>query len=385
MTSRETYRVFPVWSNGFWTWLTGAPLDGEQPRMTYGPWSFLILALLSYAGGITLAICGASNSGNWAWVCVALGWCFALSGSRRMVSTVVHQCIHGRFSGRRKRDQIIGELLTVLTFTQTAEAYRQEHFEQHHRYGVFSGKDDPAVQFLMRIGFKQGLSVPMLWVRLLFNVVSPQFHLYFLTQRVRSNFVDAKPIRMGAAYMHLLVWCVVVAMGWIGLTSFVLGVIVPIVLLYQVSVMLEFISEHAWLVPVPSVAHARDVHLSHSWARFCGSPTPSLKNAGSTIICAGQWFLWFVTHVIYHLPVRLLVLPGDLPQHDFHHRSPNTTEWPMAAYGRQRYLRDAAPRTQELTPQHRAIHHVFTGLAAQAPDDTYSCGIPRNNFGETEV
>jgi fatty acid desaturase len=385
MTPRESYCVFPAWSSWFWTWLTGAALGEERPPFSCRATPFLLLALVSYLGGIALGIFGASRIDGWAWICVVLGWCLTVGGSRRLVSTVVHQCIHGRFSGRGRLDQFIGEWLTVLTFTQTAATYRREHFEQHHRFGVFATRDDPAAQFLMKIGFIPGRSVLRLWIQLFVNVVSPWFHFGFLAQRARSNFLEATRGRLVAAYAHLSVWCAVVAMGWIDVTAVALGAVVPVIFLYQLSVMFEFVSEHAWLVPAPPVTHARDVHRTHSWARFCGSAFPDGRTAGGLSVRLAKWVGWTLAHVLYHLPVRLLVLPGDLPQHDFHHRSPGSEDWSTAAYARQRYMRKTNEAALEFWGLHRAIHHVFAGLAAQVPPVATATAIRRNVLEETEV
>lgn len=48
-----------------------------------------------------------------------------------------------------------------------------------------------------------------------------------------------------------------------------------------------------------------------------------------------SWFLWSLEHLCYHLPVRVMVLPGDLSQHDFHHRNPATLRWTETAFARE--------------------------------------------------
>ncbi|WP_265284188.1 fatty acid desaturase [Verminephrobacter aporrectodeae] len=384
MEPRETYRVLPSWSSWFWTWLTGVPLEGERPLLVHSAKSFLLMAATSYIGGIALSIGGVMNTGGWSWVSMITGWCLVVSGARRLVSTVVHQCIHGRFSGWRKIDYVIGELLTVLTFTQTAEEYRREHFEKHHRFGIFSTKDDPSVQFLMKSGFKPGMSVKALWIRLLLNIFSPKFHLYFITQRIRSNFVHKRPMRLVMVYVYLLIWGGALVLGWVSQEEIFFGVIVPIIFLYQISVMLEFVSEHAWLVPTQHVGHARSVHYTHSWARFCGSATPMRSATHSATSYYGCWLVWWSAQLLYHIPVRLLVLPGDLPQHDFHHRSPNTTEWPNAAYARQQHLQKNKEPSMEFWGLHRAINHVFLGIAITGANVARAPIITSNQLSDVE-
>jgi hypothetical protein len=362
---RESYRAFPEWTNPFWTWLTGKPRHGEHPKFVLGPWGFMFCSLLSYVVGIAMALQGMFLRGWWSEAAVAVGYILAVSGSRRLVSTVVHQCIHGRFSGGRAVDHWVGEAITLVTLTQTADEYKREHFAQHHRYGVFTTQRDPAAKFLQAIGFVPGRSRRSLWGQLVLNFGSPHFHGHFLLMRLKSNFIAARGWRLLASYVYLAAWVGIAA--WVGVVPVLVAFGIPIVCLYQLSVMLEFISEHAWFVPVPALSQANDVHGTHSWGRFCGAAVPSYEACAGPLAYFAAMLRWGGAHLFYHLPVRLLVLPGDLPQHDFHHRHPGTVEWTRAAYSRHADLASAESNGvpyKEFWGLHRAVDHVFAGITA---------------------
>ena len=49
--------------------------------------------------------------------------------------------------------------------------------------------------------------------------------------------------------------------------------------------------------------------------------------------------------VFVHAPQRWFVVPGDLPNHDWHHRNPSARlQWPNAAYARRDDQQQPAPQ-----------------------------------------
>lgn len=366
--TRESYKIFPAFTQPFWTWLTGKPGQGETGRRSVGVVGFTLLALVSFLCGIALAMLAVRLPGIYCMAGVLVGWTLSVCGSRMMISTVAHQCIHGRFSGRRWLDRLVAELFSVLTLTQSGEHYRTEHFLLHHRSDVFTTEADPAARFLLDVGLKPGIEVPRLWMRLLLNLVSPAFHLKFLGDRVRSNLTTGGAKRRLALVLYVLCWLLAIEGGYITWNEWLVGFAVPVLLLYQNSVLLEFISEHAWFGERNELFQPRHVHATHSWGRFCGRRVPEKQCSGLRHLLS--WAGWIAEHLFYHLPVRVLVLPGDLPQHDFHHRNPGTNDWARATYAREEDSRVAEgsqwPHYQEFWGLHVAIGHVFKIMAADA-------------------
>ena len=66
-------------------------------------------------------------------------------------------------------------------------------------------------------------------------------------------------------------------------------------------------------------------------APCCGDVTTENVRASPSRSLA--WMAWTARMVLVHLPSRLFVAPGDLPNHDFHHRLPKG-DWANSAYAR---------------------------------------------------
>ncbi|MDR5806006.1 hypothetical protein [Caballeronia sp. LZ001] len=366
-STRESYQVFPWWTARFWTWLTGKPAPGQTPLFEPTPTLYALSAVATYVTGLSLAVIAFRTEGPCFILALSCGWIMAVNGARRMISTVAHQCIHGRFTGIASRDLFIADLLAVMTLTQTAGDYREEHFNQHHRPAVFTTISDPAGAFLWRAGFKSGMSVGALWLKLFVTLLSPRFHASFFMHRLMSLVRNLPPKfkLIAAAGGALACWG---AIELCPVTALVFGLLFPIVVLYQISVLLEFISEHAWFVPAQRWDQPKYIHATHSWGRFCGRRTPE-RDERHVALYVLSWIAWAVEHAIYHLPVRLFVIPGDLSQHDFHHRMPSTLRWTTATYAREEDLRSGDsrwPPYQEFWGLHNAIAHVFNGIAKAA-------------------
>ncbi|HEX7836496.1 MAG TPA: fatty acid desaturase [Kofleriaceae bacterium] len=339
---RATYLVFPRWTQPLWTWWTGRALPGEQPLWQPGPWAYLGRAALAFAGGMAVT---AFALDRW-WPLIAVGWLITVGAARTLISTISHQCVHYRFTGNQRLDMRVADALALVTFTKAAPIYRLEHTLQHHRGDVFTTARDPSAQFLETCGLAPGRGPGAAAARMLVNLVSPVFHGRFLWSRIRGNVVD---VAMSRRLATLAVWSAAIAAlaryGELG--RFAVIYAAPVILLYHVSVMLEFASEHAWLVP-------RAPGRPASWGRFCGAPVPR----GGAI----AWLRWWLAMVGYHLVVRIAVLPADLPQHDFHHRFPATKLWTHAAHARTACLDRGETRLVELWGLHRALGHVLHGL-----------------------
>ncbi|AMV48340.1 hypothetical protein ATN79_47655 [Paraburkholderia caribensis] len=325
---------------------------------------YAALATGTYLCGIGLGVYSFRLHGGLFPVTVATCWVMTVNGARRMISTVAHQCVHGVFSGNKRLDLACAEVLSALTLTQTAADYRNDHFGLHHRHEVFSSIADPSARLLWDAGFRPGRSVRHLCWILLATAISPWFHGKFVCRRIISQSRgQLQWYRLGSLLLVCAgLWLLASATT---LHAVLFGAVLPVTVLYQASVLLEFVSEHAWFVAGSPVGRRKYVHGTHSWGRFCGRRTPSANGKG--LICATlEWLVWAAEHLVYHLPVRLVVLPGDLSQHDFHHRNPSDSGWKTAAYARRDDV-DAGDRRwppyREFWGLHNAIGHVFRGIA----------------------
>ena len=158
--------------------------------------------------------------------------------------------------------------------------------------------------------------------------------------------------------------------GWVLLLAFV----IPVILFAQLSALLDRLGEHEWLAPRdPEYGH-RFYTAANTSARFCGAPVPARHTPLARQ--SAQWLRWSIATLCYHVPARLLVIVGDLPNHDYHHRYPSTPEWTTAAYARQRDIdsgRDGGPPYQEVWGVGAAIDRLFRSWEGSPTDEpTYS-------------
>lgn len=359
---RATYTRFPGWTQHFWTWMTGKALPGQRPRIRHSWRSYLVVTCGLFALGLLLA--GAAVTHRFPlWPAgLAAGWVASLAAARAMILVIVHQCIHRRFSGDARRDRMIAEALTALTLWQDAARMKGEHFDAHHDE-AFATHADPPVQSLLKLGFRPGLARTELWRRALVVFVSPRFYMSWFVDRLRWN-ATAAPARRVA--FVLWVGVLVVAAVRLDHGPIVVGLafVLPVVLLAQLCALLDRLGEHAWLTPPDPRYGVRRQHIPATWARFCGRAVPP---SGLPLrACVTGWARWLLGTVLVDVPSRLLVLPGDLPNHDFHHRNPGTWDWAIAAYRRQGEIDEAGPDDAPYTEVwglKAAIDRMLVGLS----------------------
>jgi len=354
---RATYLRFPGWTQHFWTWLTGKALPHQTPLIRHTWYTYVTVTLLTFFAGLALAATAVAIRFPLWWLALPAGWILTLQGSRTMILVIAHQALHRKFSGRARTDAFFGETVTVLTVFQDFQEFKEEHFDSHHRRTVFATEADPPVQFLLGLGFRPGMTRELLWRRAFAVFLSPRFYAVTFLDRLRSNALKGSVRRVAfvawaALWLSMPFW---VPDGWLVL---LLAFVLPVILLNQLSALLDKLGEHAWLTP-------RDPDLDHRYytveatsARFCGSAVPSGANPVA-------WSRWLAATLLYHLPCRLLVIVGDLPNHDYHHRHPTTPDWTTAAYARQREIDggDYGPAYTEVWGMGQAIDQVFRRMA----------------------
>jgi fatty acid desaturase len=365
---RESYCRFPNWSQHFWTWLTGKALPNQKPLIVHRWWSYLAVTLTVFFSGIVLSATAYSfKPAHWQWL-VAAGWILTVNGARTMFLVILHQCVHRQFSEIRWLDKCIGDIVSILVINQNQNSFRDEHIVTHHSRAKFATMQDPPAERMVRIGIRPGMPKSALWRRSLWVLVSPFFHVETFMTRVKSNLVYHDLFRFCVLVTFVSALAIAHMLIPDGLAVMVVAYWIPIIFFVQMSALLVHLGEHAWLVPVDNSLPPRYYHATRTWARFNGCRVPDkglpLKSA------IWGWLKWAAATCFYHLPDRLLVVVGDLPNHDFHHRFPASKEWMCAAYARQRDI-DTNPNSYppylEFWGIGEAIDHVLEGLSS-APD-----------------
>ena len=369
MDVRATYLRFPRWTQHFWTWQTGKALPGQQPLLRHTWASYLAVTLTVFFAGLTVSTLAVALMFPLWYLALFAGWLLTVNGERMMVLVIAHQALHRRFSGRSSMDRFWGEVVTVLSVFHTFQDFKEEHFDNHHRREVFATEADPPVQFLLNLGFRPGLSRRALWRRAWTVFLSPVFYWRGFLSRTGSNLRGSAKRRVGFA-----VW-----VGWWlslpfwlphGILVLVLAFILPVILFAQLSALLDRLGEHEWLAPRnPEFGH-RFYTAANTSARFCGAPVPPRSMPAGAQLLA--WIRWTAATLFYHLPSRLLVVVGDLPNHDYHHRYPSTPHWTTAAYARQHDIDTGpeGPPYQEVWGMGAAIDRVFSSWAAIGAEGT---------------
>ncbi|GAA1188921.1 fatty acid desaturase [Pseudonocardia alaniniphila] len=360
---RASYLRFPGWTQHFWTWQTGRALPGQKPLIRHTWSTYLAMTLTVFLVGLTVSTLALTLMFPQWYLVLLVGWLLTVHGERLMVLVIAHQALHRRFSGSKRWDAFWGEVVTVLSVFHTFRDFKEEHFDNHHRREIFATEADPPFQSLQALGFRPGLSRAALWRRAWVVFLSPVFYWNGFAGRLVSN-LKGGPVRLIAFTVWIGWWLSLpfwLPNGWLVLP---LAFVVPVILFAQLSALLDRMGEHEWLAPRdPELGH-RFYTAANTAARFCGSAVPARGDGP----LAG--LRWVAATLCYHVPSRLLVVVGDLPNHDYHHRYPSTPEWTTVAYARQRDIDTGpeGPPYREVWGMGAAIDLMFRSLSTREED-----------------
>ncbi|PYF82302.1 hypothetical protein DFP75_103128 [Marinomonas alcarazii] len=345
---RNSYEksLFP---SRFSSWLTGKAHSEKRLNTIFSWWSYLCVVLAAFFMGLACLIYSQLITVQLA------GTLLVLFSSRRLAAVVIHQAVHHRLSGNEMIDMLIGEFCAIITFSQDFKSYKVDHCKLHHSPETFATKSDPILIFLETCGLTHGMSKSDLILGLWSCIFSPFFHFKFMVKRAIHNLNFKRPVRLlfFGVYYALLVFEMYSQNNISGALLLFLGLI----LLYQISAFVEICSEHLWFGNTEERRNTEYFYADISWGRFCGLPYPAVRNNVPT---------WYLVNLFYHLPVRLFILVGDLPQHDFHHRHPIVVNWTNAIELRNEAIGtivENEPRYLEVWGLHNAIGIVFEQLS----------------------
>ena len=356
---RETMLSLPAWLQPALTALTGkAPWVGE-PWWRWTPAGRMWATLAWFFAALTVGV-WAAHTGGAALLLLPMAWLLTVSNARIIQTGLVHQASHGMLLADKVRNELAGELLSLLIWIQPLAHYREKHGPHHWKTAQESDED---LAFLVKVGgLRPGISVSESWRHFWLTLVSPRFHAEFLRARLKANFVDALPIRRAAS--------VAFAAGLMALTlsgfgrELLLGYLLPVTLLTQMSAWAGMLGLHQW-VPKSGASTKAESLASLTSGRFVGEAAPSPDLTGIDAVYA--WTGWSLRMSLVHLPLRLAVVPGDLPLHDWHHFHPNTREWANAAYARRDDLLNKTGKArsyEEIWGAGAAIAATFERLTA---------------------
>jgi fatty acid desaturase len=336
---RESMRALPGWTQGFLTWLTGKPFRAQRGTK-HSSWYHLFTAVCTLLLGLFLSAAALVKFSFLTAVFLPLGWLFTVSAQRKLQVMLIHYCSHAGFSKHRRVNDLVGDALSFLLLVEPFRSYKRAHLVDHHSTKHMS-LDDPTVHFLFNfVGLEAGLGADELKRRFRRALFSPRFYLRVLRERVVAQGRASRIYRTALLLYWLMLFSVAAAAGQVGLLVF--GWMFPLFVLYSTSSALRLIVEHVW----PQAALGGSVNRYNlaplTRAVFLGEPTPSPSLKGSGRVIA--WTHWTLSMLTVHLWARIFVLVGDTPNHDFHHRFPNSKDWPNASFARQRDAETLASR-----------------------------------------
>ena len=368
LSVRESYLRFPTWTQPFWTLLTGKPLPGEQPlsRLPAPLAMGLELAIAVLACVLHLRLlCATETSLRLAGYALTPVFALYLTGALRKMQVVYgHHAIHGTlFKQRSKANAYAARALTIFALSQNEVEYEQDHLD-HHRRTIFTTLHDADAALLYACGVRPGKSLDELNRALLFTLVSPRYHLWFLKARLISN-LRRPTLERAIAFVWMTLIFVALPMQY-GLVTACLALWLPLTVLYQMSALLQFATEHVWLTGEAPGANAQ-AYAQRCHGRFSGERVPG---ADGTPVSMRTWLAWWTRTLCLHVPTRMAVLVGDLPAHDWHHLvaavGHSTSQWPQAIYERQRAIdsgNSAGMEDRELWGMGDMVRYVLLSMS----------------------
>lgn len=318
----------PGWMQPFLTWVIGFPYEGQQPSLGKKPWYLpMMVAMAFLLAGMGLAQVIVSRGGM-TWLAMPVAWMMVVSGARTLQVQIGHQGVHNQLSGNGLADRIVVELASTLAGAQDFDGYKADHVGIHHP--KLATSVDPDRIFTMEVmNIRPGIAKATNKRRFVRSLFSPRIHAIFVIGRLRANLLTSPPYRriMAAIWFAIIAASIYASENRVGM---MVGWLCPLVILYQVSAMCQFVTEHFW-TRQRKPGESRKFHNgSLLLNRHLGDPLPAIVVKGLTWLLA--WARWWFRLAFYHGPVRMTVLLGDLPVHGTHHIWPLCHDWPNAIY-----------------------------------------------------
>lgn len=364
---RESMTSLPGWLQPFITLITGKPLPNERPRLSPPPLVNFVLTMLVLTGMMAVNLYLLAHAIMWGWLALPFTWVICTGLLRKIQVVFAHHCVHRHFIHKNPAaNELMLNILTTITLVQNGKEYRQDHLGHHSRV-IFTTKEDADAALLFKLGFIPGEKKSVLWKKLFVVLFSPRLHWTFLSSRIRSNFIKRPPTWR----LISISWAVSITVGLSMITTWwhvALVVWLPLFILYNASALIQFITEHAWMVTEKS-PQGLNTYAERCWGRFFGDPCPDAEAHGLSGI--GLWVKWFAKMIFIHAPIRFGCFVGDLPAHDWHHlcsfKQNDPATWPVAIFSRQSMIDRGiglGMEVRELWGLSSMLNHVFTLLEA---------------------
>ena len=354
----------------FLTWLTARPAPGEIMRERSAlsfVWGSIGWALLGpVLGAIGLFLCPQGLAP----VVIGLSWLATTYGLGLLQVVVFHHASHGAVFVERRHNRRAGWLISAMLLFKHFDSYKTEHMLHHFSSKLLTHEDEFADFVLGLCRLEPGVPKRELWRRVLWDVTfSPAFHLRFLAKRIRAALLspDVAHDAVGLGFW-LAMALGALASGHFGM--WVLLWVVPATVLLQLATVGRILCEHRFPDERLIAARGRDFVCEATAGVFPGSSPPAANALTGRGL--GLWTLWWLDMLTIQLGVRLFVLVGDAPCHDFHHRRPGAGQWTNYIHARQADVDAGCPGYSQNYGENwglfAALDETLTTLSNTRPD-----------------
>jgi hypothetical protein len=344
----------------FLTWLTGHPLRGQTAIVRLRPLHHLFLTLLVLCVGVAISVYSVSRGGAFL-LLLPVSLVLTISGQRKLFLSIEHATLHGTLVRSQRLGKLIGEAITIAIFTPSWNYLYVAHVGKHHSKS-FCSLEDPDAGALYAFGIRPGRSREQLWRRFLATMVSPRFHGQYAWLRLQENLRPSSPVRLGIV-LGLLASIAVFVQLYGAWPEFLVAWALPLLPGFHLASLVNFAGEHRWFSEPQPDGDRHTWYMERTHGRFTGERPPDRGLPAPRRWLA--WAGWWIKMLCWHLPLRLMVVPADMPAHDHHHMNVKG-DWSNAVYDRQRALEAGAPYT-ETWGLFRSIDLFFDELSRCQP------------------
>ncbi len=310
----------------FLTWLTAQPAPGEIPTERTSQ-SFVVASLLQTLVGAALTIMALQLCPAF----VPFGMLLTTAGLGLFQVVVFHHCSHGTVFKSRDTNVQVGRLVSAILLFKHFDHYKQGHMLHHSNNKLLTEEDEFADFVFNTCRLEAGVALPLLRRRVLLSLASPLFHARFLIRRIQAAWGshDIRHNLVGIGAWGMLAVAALATGQWL---AFVLAWVLPVTVLLQAATVGRILCEHSFPQPDVIATRGRDLSCQATSGVFPGKMPP----AGPATSARGAlaWLGWWANMLIVQVFVRTVVLVGDAPCHDYHHRKPASRRWTSYIHAR---------------------------------------------------
>ena len=255
---------------------------------------------------------------------------------------VFHHCSHGTVFARREHNRNVGRLISALLLFKHFDAYKHEHMLHHNARKLLTDEDEFA-DFVLNMcrlepqvaearavaagprrgrllaGLPSALPAPAPPCGAAVARRSPQPG----RRRGMAAGVRGWPSPRVTSFRSSSIW------------------VLPVTVLLQMATVGRILCEHRFPEPALIAARGREFVCRSTAGVFPGSAPPD--ETADTLRGLVLWAGWWLDMLTRQLFVRLFVLVGDAPCHDFHHRRPAGNAWTSYIHARQKDVDAGCP------------------------------------------